>query len=145
MVRASDILQDLRTIERALTRSGYDEDGYNAQGFDKYGRSREMMERFAQEEQAAFESLTPKDQATVQRAMAIAGKLNEQAAIWEKQPQALKKLSPFYENYMTHSDITKHATLVHEFASKEEWTLILEAANLLSTATHKLRGGGGLH
>jgi len=144
----SKLKREVEIVQRALSRDqqGYDRDGYNSDGVDRYGRSRELMERAHREEQAAFDSLSSEDQALILNAREIQRKYEQKALEWEKQPLNIKQMSPFYEEYIYHSDITKHSFLFGVFATEEETKLLIDAARLLIRARNKLfPGPGGIH
>lgn len=140
MTNISKLKRNIETVRRALSRDkeGYDANGYNEEGFDRYGRSRELMERAHREQQAAFDSLTPEQQALVLKSCEIQQKYEEKAIEWESQPERIKRQSPFYEEHMIHSDITKHAFLFSVWATKEEDKLCCDATSVLIKARNKL-------
>jgi hypothetical protein len=136
----SQLKRDLETVKHALSRDkqGYDEDGYNEQGLDRYGRSREIMQHAAELDQKAFDSLTPEQQALCQKAEAICQKYEKKANEWESQPLKVRKKDPFYEEYMMHSDITKHSFLMGVWMTKEEGALTDQACHIMIEARNKI-------
>lgn len=137
MTSLQRLKRDIETVKRALL-GEYDEAGYDDTGHDRYGRSRELMEKAAREHQAAFDSLTTDQQAFVLKSYEIGRKYEQKAVEWERQPEAMKQQAPFYNEYRSHSDITKHAFLFGVWASEEEDKLCLEAASSMIRARNKL-------
>lgn len=125
--------REIKIVSRALSRDkrGYDADGYNEQGLDCYGRSRELMEANAKYNQMAFDSLSLENQELVLQADGIMRRCRQKALEWQSLPQAIKEKAVFYENYNAHSDITKQAFLIGVWMSKEDEELTDHAFHLL--------------
>lgn len=76
---------------------------------------REERERRAQE---IMELL--KDYEITLKAHGIFARVDKEAEQWINQPEEIKRKSPFYEEYMSHSDITKKAFVIGQFMTEEE-------------------------
>lgn len=140
MTNIQQLKRDIRIVQRALSRDkeGYDADGYDEEGKDRYGRSRELMEESAKYQQMAFDSLSPDKQALVIRANDIMRKLEEKAIEWESQTLQVKRKAPFYEEYMYHSEITRHAFLSGLWLTEDEKNFVDEAFHILLEAEKKI-------
>lgn len=131
--------RDIEILRRALSRDkeGFDADGYDSEGKDRYGRSREMMETSAKYDRMAFDSLTPKQQELVWKAHAIHEKYEAKAVEWESLPIKIKRKSSFYEEYVMHSAITKHAFLESVWITEEEDEITTASFDVMLKARKK--------
>lgn len=148
MVNIQKLERDLRTVRRALDRDkqGYDADGYNEEGKDRYGRSREMMERYAKITRLAFDSLTPKQQATQHKAWNLQKKYFKQAEIWENQPQEVKQKSQLFSEYNSLNPICKQSFIAYKMMTKKEYKFCVDTSLVLIRAERKFQSSTeGLH
>jgi hypothetical protein len=86
---------------------------------------REERERRSQE---IMELL--KDYEITQKAYRIFARAEQEAEQWVNQPEEVKRKSPFYEEYMSHSDITKKAFVIGQFMTEEETRITNEWCSL---------------
>jgi len=140
MVNISQLQRDIKVVRRALGRNkdGYDENGYDEEGKDRYGRSRQSMESEAKLQEMAFNSLSKDNQEFVMKAEEIMRRLTEKAIDWEIQPFQVRKKASFYEEYMSRSEITRHAFLIGLWLTEDEQKLVDEAFHILLEAEKKI-------
>jgi len=139
MTDVTKLKRDIEIVQRALSRDkeGYDQDGYDSDGKDRYGRSRLMMEESAKYDRMAFDSLTPEQQELVWKAHAIHLKYEGKAVEWESLPTEIKRKSSFFEDWVAHSPITKHAWLEAAWITKEEKEITYAAFDVMLEAQKK--------
>ena len=124
----SKLKKEIDTVQRVL---------FGDKTFDEYGRSYAMLREDQQYEEMAFDSLSETDQALVLEANAIEQKYEQKALEWEKLPESVKAKEPFYEEYLSHSKITKHAFLSNSWMSEQEKKLCLDAFHVMLEARKK--------
>jgi len=125
----ANLKRDIEILNRAL---------FGDREFDEFGRSYAMLRKDAEYEQRAFDMLSEDKQQIVLRANAIMQKYCDRAVEWEKQPLNVRKQDCFYEEYVAHSKLTRHAFLIGYWMSEEEKKIVDDAFRLLLAERKKI-------
>ena len=129
MTTLNQLKRELRTVNRAL---------FGDDDKDEYGRSKARLRQSAEYHRQAYQNLTPEEQHIVDQALVNYAKYERKIQVWEQQPEDIKRTVPFYEEYMSHSKITRHAFLIGLWETPDEKARGLHAWELLFRERKKI-------